>query len=284
MNAADPPLTLGALLAEARTRLDEPREAVLLVAHALGVSAVELYAHPERPIAPEEAQRALDLIARRATGEPVAYLTREREFYGLAFTVTPAVLIPRPETELLVDLALERLPVEKESRVLDLGTGSGAIAIAIARTRPHARVFAVERSPEALAVARGNAALHGLDNVAFVEGDWLKPFAGESFDLIVSNPPYVAAGDPHLAQGDLRFEPALALPSGTDGLDDLRRIIAAAPNHLHSGGWLLLEHGADQQPAVLDLLAAQAFTRCTGHRDLADLPRAVSAVRVKLPT
>ncbi|MGH8128153.1 MAG: peptide chain release factor N(5)-glutamine methyltransferase, partial [Gammaproteobacteria bacterium] len=239
----------------------------------------DLYAHPERPITPEEAQRTLDLIARRAAGEPVVYLTGEREFYGLAFTVTPAVLIPRPETELLVDLALERLPAEKASRVLDLGTGSGAIAIAIAHARPHACVFAVDRSAEALAVARGNAQRHNLDNLTFIHSDWLAPFADERFDLIVSNPPYVAAADPHLDQGDLRFEPKLALPSGVDGLDDLRRIIATAPNYLHNGGWLLLEHGADQQPAVLDLLAAQAFTQCTGHRDLANLPRAVSAQR-----
>lgn len=279
MNAADPPRTLGDLLAEARTRLGEPREAALFVIHALGVSAVDLYAHPERPVTPEETQRALNLIARRAAGEPVAYLTGEREFYGLAFTVTPEVLIPRPETELLVDLALERLPAEKASRVLDLGTGSGAIAIAIAHARPHTRVFAVDRSTEALAVARNNARRHDLGNLTFIHGDWLAPFAGEHFDLIVSNPPYVAIGDPHLERGDLRFEPKLALPSGVDGLDDLRRIIAAAPNYLRSGGWLLLEHGAGQQSAVLKLLAAQAFAQCTGHRDLADLTRAVSARR-----
>lgn len=279
MNAADPPLTLGALLVEARTRLGEPREAALFVTHALGVSAVDLYAHPERPVTPAETQRALDLIARRAAGEPVAYLTGEREFYGLAFTVTPGVLIPRPETELLVDLALERLPAEKASRVLDLGTGSGCIAIAIAHARPHTRVFAVDRSTEALAVARDNARRHDLGNLTFSHGDWLTPFAGERFDLIVSNPPYVAIGDPHLEQGDLRFEPALALPSGTDGLDDLRHIVAEAPAYLEPDGWLLLEHGADQQPAVLELLSRHGFTECEGHRDLAGLPRAVSALR-----
>jgi len=283
MNADAPPLTLASLLKQARGQLAAPREVNLLVCHALGLSLAALYAHPDKPVEAAAAQRSLALIRRRALGEPVAYITGEREFYGLALAVTPAVLIPRPETELLVELALERLPAGSESRVLDLGTGSGAIAVAIAHARPRARIFAVDRSPAALAVARGNACRHGLDNVAFVEGDWLAPFAGERFDLIVSNPPYVAAGDPHLEQGDLRFEPTLALPSGADGLDDLRRIVAAAPHHLRSGGWLLLEHGAEQQPAVLDLLATQAFIRCTGHRDLANLLRAVSAVRAKPP-
>lgn len=279
MNAADPPHTLGDLLAAARSRLGEPREAALLLTHALDISPVDLYAHPERPLTPDESRRTLDLVDRRAAGEPVAYLTGEREFHGLALNVTPAVLIPRPETELLVDLALERLPAKKEARVIDLGTGSGAIAVAIAHARPHARVFAVDRSAGALAVARDNAQRHNLDNLTFIEGDWLTPFAGERFDLIVSNPPYVAVGDPHLERGDLRFEPKLALPSGADGLDDLRRIITAAPQHLRSGGWLLLEHGAEQQPAVLDLLKAHGYADYRGHRDLASLPRAVSAQR-----
>lgn len=279
MNAVDSPLALGALLARARRMLPDPVEAGLLVRHALGLPRTALYAHPERTLTEGEWRRALALVERRAAGEPVAYIIGEREFYGLALTVTPDVLIPRPETELLVELALAHLSPTGANRVLDLGTGSGAIALAIAQARPRARVYAADRSPAALDVARGNARRQGLDNVCFVAGDWLAPFAGERFDVIVSNPPYVAAGDPHLGRGDLRFEPASALPSGEDGLDDLRRIVAAAPPHLHAGGRLILEHGAEQQAAVLDLLSAQAFTLCEGHRDLAGLPRAVLAAR-----
>lgn len=279
MNAEDLPLTLAALLAEARRRLPAPREANLLVGHALGLEAVVLYAHPERQLSAADAAHALDLVARRARGEPVAYLTGEREFHGMALRVTPQVLIPRPETELLVDLALERLPRAAPARVLDLGTGSGAIAIAIAGARPEARVVAVDRSPGALAVARDNVRRHGLVNVALVQGEWLRPLGNERFDMIVSNPPYVAAGDPHLGRGDLRHEPPSALAAGPEGLDDLRAIIAGAPGHLDLGGWLLLEHGADQQPAVLEMLAAHGLSECRGHRDLAGLPRAVSARR-----
>lgn len=279
MNAVDSPLALGALLARARRMLPPSGEAVLLVSHALGLPRAALYAHPERTLTDAEWRRALALVERRAAGEPVAYITGEREFYGLALTITPDVLIPRPETELVVELALAQLPPAGASRVLDLGTGSGAIALAIARARPRARVYAADRSPAALAVARGNARRHGLHNMCFVAGDWLAPFAGQRFDIIVSNPPYVAAGDAHLGRGDLRFEPASALPSGEDGLDDLRRIIAAAPGHLNVGGRLILEHGAGQQPMVLDLLSAQPFAGCEGHRDLAGRPRAVLATR-----
>ena len=279
MDTDDLPLTLAALLAEARRRLPAPREANLLVGHALGLEAVVLYAHPERPVGAADARRTLDLVARRARGEPVAYLTGEREFHGMTLRVTPQVLIPRPETELLVDLALERIPSGSPARVLDLGTGSGAIAIAIAGARPKARVVAVDRSPGALAVARGNAARHGLRNVELVQGEWLHPFGNERFDLIVSNPPYVAAGDPHLERGDLRHEPPSALAAGPEGLDDLRAIVAAAPEHLQPGGWVLLEHGAEQQPAVLEMLEAGGLSECRGHRDLAGLPRAVSARR-----
>jgi release factor glutamine methyltransferase len=279
MNNTDFPTTLNTLLAQARTRLAAPREANILVAHALGLSAVELYTHPERAVSPEESQRALAWVAHRAAGEPVAYLIGEREFYGLVLKVTPAVLIPRPETELLVELALARLPTEGALHVLDLGTGSGAIAIAIAHARPDAHVCALDCSAAALAVARGNAQRHHLDNLSFVQGEWLTPFAHEHFDLIVSNPPYVGADDPHLTRGDLRFEPALALPSGADGLDDLRRIIADASHYLRAGGRLILEHGTEQQPAVLELLTDHGFIEPLSHCDLAGLPRAVSAQR-----
>jgi release factor glutamine methyltransferase len=279
MNTADQPLTVGELLRRARAELTDPHEAVLLVGHALGLPDVTLYAHPEREVPADELARASRLVERRAAGEPVAYLLGAREFYGLPLRVTPDVLIPRPETELLVDLALERLDPDAPARVLDLGTGSGAIAVAIAQARPAARVFAVDRSEAALAVARGNAQCHDLSNLAFLQGEWFEPVAGQHFDLIVSNPPYVAAADPHLQRGDVRHEPVSALAAGPEGLDDLRRIIATAPEHLDAGGWLLLEHGADQQTAVLELLAARGFAGCLGHRDLAGLPRAVSARR-----
>lgn len=277
MTANELPPTLGSLLAEARARLPLPREAVILLSHALDVTAVTFYAHPELRIDDAAAKRARALIERRTCGEPVAYLVGKREFHGLLLDVSPAVLIPRPETELLVDLALARLPKDEAPTVLDLGTGSGAIALAIAHERPRAHITAVDHSAEALEVARQNASHHQLDNVTFARGDWLAPVAGERFELIVSNPPYVAAGDPHLGRGDLRFEPETALLSGADGLDALRRIIEAAPAHLDPGGWVLLEHGADQQAAVLQLLKARGFTDRRGHRDLADLPRAVSA-------
>ena len=279
MSTTDLPLTVGELLTQARAGLPQAREAVLLVAHALGLSAVDLYAHPERPVSAAEAQGALGLVGRRLAGEPVAHLLGKREFYGLELRVTPDVLIPRPETELLVELALTRLETGTRARVLDLGTGSGAIAIAIAHARPGIRMVAVDRSSAALSVARANAERHRLGNLAFLEGAWFEPLSDQGFDLIVSNPPYVAAADPHLLSGDVRFEPMAALTAGPEGLDDLKAIIAGAPAHLREGGWLLLEHGADQQEAVLELLAAAGFIECRGHEDLAGLPRAVSARR-----
>jgi len=279
MSTPDLPLTLGELLRQARAGLPHPREANLLVAHALGLSAVDLYAHPERAVNAAEAQRVNALVVRRGAGEPVAHLLGTREFYGLELRVTPDVLIPRPETELLVDLALARIEPGARAQVLDLGTGSGAIAVAIAQARPEVHVVAVDRSEAALSVARGNAEHHHLDNLSFVQGTWFEPLTGQSFNIVVSNPPYVASADPHLKRGDVRFEPLTALAAGPEGLDDLRAIISEAPKHMNKGGWLLLEHGADQQAAVLELLASEGFSECLGHNDLAGLPRAVSARR-----
>ncbi|MDN5865759.1 MAG: peptide chain release factor N(5)-glutamine methyltransferase [Gammaproteobacteria bacterium] len=270
------PHSLAELLASARAQLDDPREAALLVGHALGLSREMLYAHPERTLSPEECEQALALVARRADGQPVAYLTGQREFYGLALQVGPAVLIPRPETELVVELALERMKGIASPAVADLGTGSGAIALAIAHERADARVTATDRSPEALVVAANNARQLDIANVKFVQSDWLESLEHERFDVIVSNPPYVAVGDPHLEQGDLRFEPSAALSSGPDGLDDIRRIALEAKRYLKPNGNLILEHGADQQADVSALLAEQGYTDITGHRDLAHLPRAVS--------
>lgn len=186
------------------------------------------------------------LLARRQAGEPVAYLLGRQGFWSLELEVSPATLIPRPETELLVELALARLPAGQSLRVADLGTGSGAIALALARERPQAHVVATDASAEALTVARRNAARLGLGRVEFRDGDWLVPLAQERFDLIASNPPYIEQDDPHLAQGDLRFEPPAALASGADGLDAIRVIVRDAGRHLHPGGWLLLEHGWNQ--------------------------------------
>jgi len=242
-----------------------------LLQHALEVNRAYLLAHPEH--VPDAGQHAAytKLLRRRLDGEPVAYILGEREFFGLKFRVTPATLIPRPETELLVELALAH--VRPQGRVLDLGTGSGAIALAIAHARPDAQVTAVDISVAALDVARQNA--HGLGgvNVHFLHSDWFAALDAACFDLIVSNPPYIAAGDPHLARGDLCFEPRTALASGTDGLDDIRRLIAGAMAHLNAGGWLLLEHGYDQAAASRSLLLSHGFDEVFSAMDLAGIER-----------
>jgi release factor glutamine methyltransferase len=208
------------------------------------------------------------LVARRVAGEPVAYLTGRRGFWSFDLTVTPATLIPRVETELLVELALARLPRDREPRIADLGTGSGAIALALAHERPRARVVATDASDAALAVARDNAIALGIDNIDLRRGDWLAALSGERFDLIASNPPYIASDDPHLGVGDLRHEPAAALASGCDGLDAIRVIVRDAPAHLVTDGWLLLEHGLEQGRAVRDLLHAAGFVDVATEHDL----------------
>lgn len=269
----DPSLpTAAALLRQARARI-EAHEAPLLLAHVLGRSAAWLYAHGDDPVAQADARRFHELVERRAAGEPVAYLTGRRGFWTLDLAVSPETLIPRPETERLVELALERVPEGVPTRLLDLGTGSGAIALALARERPAADVTATDRSAGALEVARRNALEHGIANVEFLQGDWFAPVAGMRFDLIASNPPYIAATDAHLARGDLRFEPATALASGEDGLDALRAIAAGAPAHLRPGGWLLVEHGLEQGAQVRALLAAAGLEQVETTRDLEDRDR-----------
>ena len=249
----------------------EAREARLLLAHATGFSEAAVLAFPERSLSPEAEQRFMDFAARRRDGEPVAYILGRKEFYSLSLAVNPAVLIPRPETELLVELALQR----EFSTVLDLGTGSGAIALAIKKHRPRARVVAVEASAAALEVAKRNGVALGL-GVEWRHGKW---FSGldERFDLIVSNPPYVATGDRHLAE--LRYEPASALVSGADGLDAIREIVAAAPAHLLPGGWLFLEHGIGQDAAVRELLERAGLEEVQTWPDLAGIPRVSGAKR-----
>jgi release factor glutamine methyltransferase len=259
---------------------DAQAEAGVLLAHALGVDRGWLFAHAGDALAPDAAARFEALLAARIAGTPVAHLTGRRGFWTFDLAVSPDTLIPRPETERLVELALARLPSDRPLRVLDLGTGTGAIALALAAERPAARVVAVERSPGAAAVARGNAAALGLAaRVSVREGDWFDPVAGEHFDLIASNPPYIEDDDPHLSRGDLRFEPRTALASGADGLDDLRLIASAAPAHLAPGGWLLLEHGWRQGEAVRTLLRAAGFTDVGTDVDLEGRDRVTSGRR-----
>jgi release factor glutamine methyltransferase len=250
-----------------------PVDAQVLLAHALGCARSWLAAHGDEPLPRLQADAYFALAKRRRDGEPVAYLTGTREFWGLSLRVTPDVLIPRPETETLVELALEWLPRDGAPRMLDLGTGSGAIALAIAAERPRARVVATDASAAALAVARDNAKRLALANVEFAQADWYDGVPDGAFDVIVSNPPYVAAGDPHLAEGDLRYEPAGALASGVDGLAALRTIIAGAPARLARNGALAVEHGYNQSPAVQELLHEAGFSEITVRRDLAGIPR-----------
>jgi len=264
--------TVRSLLDFARGRID-PGEAGLLLAQVLGRPRGWLFAHGGDAVEAGAAARFESLLARRESGEPVAYLCGQRGFWTLDLSVTPETLIPRPETELLVELALSRLPDDRALQVADLGTGSGAIALALASERPRARVLATDASPGALAVARGNAERLGLGNVEFRHGDWFDALPGLRFDLIASNPPYIAAGDPHLAQGDLRFEPPGALASGADGLDAIRAIVAAAPAHLLPGGWLLLEHGWTQGTAVRALMQVAGFSGVSTQPDLEERDR-----------
>ena len=268
-------MTLGEALAAARGQIDR-LDARLLLQYATGCSHDDLLARPEMPvIAPAYAQFA-EWVARQAAGEPFAYLVGEAEFRGRVFQVSPAVLIPRPETEVLIDLALAKLAGLTAPRLVDLGTGSGIVAISLALECPAAQVAAVDLSADALAVARNNAGRLGA-RVDFRQGDWFAPLAGERFDLVVSNPPYVADGDPHLALNGLPFEPKMALTDGADGLACIRRIITDAPKHLKPGGWLLFEHGYDQGEASRNLLTAAGFKAASTFPDLAGIDRVSGA-------
>jgi release factor glutamine methyltransferase len=279
--------SIAALLQAARQQIPAA-EARLLLGHVLQQSAAWLESHRDDPVDAADAEKMSALAGRRAAGEPIAYLIGLREFYGRDFMVTPAVLIPRPETELLVDLAREKVGVTAGNprgtggvaRILDLGSGSGCLAVTLALEIPGVQLTAVDISSAALAVARGNASRLGA-SVEFVESNWFAALVPARYDLIVANPPYVAAGDAHLVAGDLRYEPVDALTDHADGLSAIRTIIFSAADWLNPGAWLLIEHGYDQAEAVADLLATAGFVEVEQHRDLAGIIR-VSGARVML--
>jgi release factor glutamine methyltransferase len=273
MGAVEAGWTIEALLRE--SGLPRP-EAEILLRSALGLERAHLIAHREEAVDLSRLSTARAWFARRRSGEPIAYITGSREFYGLALRVTPKVLIPRPETEQLVDLALRRLPSGSSKRVLELGTGSGAISIALASLKPESEITATDISEAALEVARGNARAHGV-KIDFVLSDWFEAIGPRPFDLIVSNPPYVAAGDPHLEQGDLPFEPRLALLGGDDGLACIRKIAAGARERLGPGACLLMEHGYDQRERCVALLRDLGYSEVGDFPDLAGLPRVCAA-------
>ncbi len=272
--------TIGEAWRLARQRIDR-LDARLLIEHVASCSHADLLAHPSRPLSARQVRQLEALVQRRTSGEPLAHLVGSVGFYGREFRVNADVLVPRPETELLVELALERVRALHEPAVADLGTGSGVLAISLKCLCPQARVVAVDLSPAALAVARMNAALHGV-SIRFLEGDWYGPLGGERFDLIVANPPYVAMSDPHLESGGLPFEPRMALTDGVaggDGLDCTRVIVGGAAMHLLPGGCLLIEHGHDQGEAVRQLLQEAGLAGMATWSDLAGIER-VSAARV----
>jgi len=252
-------------------------ESQMLLQHLLSVNRAWLIAHDSDMIE-EQTQTAFNaLVERRFTGEPIAYILGEREFYGLPLKVTPDTLIPRPDTETLVEAALAKLPTNQACNILDLGTGTGAVALAIAHNRPQSNVTAVDASEAALQVAKENAENLAIQNTSFMLSNWFAALQNNTFDIIVSNPPYIEEQDPHLSQGDLRFEPPSALASGVDGLDDIRQIIKEAPSYLKPNGWLMLEHGYNQATCVAKLLLDNKFNAISHVRDLAGIARVTIA-------
>lgn len=268
--------TIRQLLAQAGTDIgsDSARlDAEVLLAHVLDRPRSYLLAWPDAVPTDTQLRAFRSLVERRARGEPVAYLTGNREFWSLQLNVTPDTLVPRPETETLVAAALEWLPTDRSLRIADLGTGSGAVALAIASERPHCHIIATDRSSAALETARRNAGRAGLDHVEFRQGDWCAALATDTFDLVVSNPPYIASSDAHLLQGDVRFEPRMALAAGPAGMDDIERIADCVRAHLVGNGALLLEHGFRQGATVRALLAALGYRDIATLNDLAGLER-----------
>jgi release factor glutamine methyltransferase len=248
-------------------------DAELLLCSVLKKERSFLHTWPERELEQSDYSLFIYLLIRRIKGEPVAHILGERDFWTLNLEVTPDTLIPRPETELLVELALEHIPQDQPLQILDLGTGSGAIALSLASERPLAHITATDFSSAALEVAKQNAAKHQLKNISFIQSRWFSEISNQNFDFIVSNPPYICEADPHLDQGDVRFEPRSALTSGKDGLDDIREIISQAHNYLSNHGVLLLEHGYDQADAICDLLISAGFEQVSDHFDYNNQPR-----------
>ncbi|MGP1716842.1 MAG: peptide chain release factor N(5)-glutamine methyltransferase [Methylophilus sp.] len=250
-------------------------EAQILLMQILDVNRAWLLAHATDVVPDQPVQDYTHLVQRRLLGEPIAYILGYREFFGLKLKVTADTLIPRPDTETLVEAALQK--ITQPWQILDLGTGTGAIALALARHAPLSHVTAVDASEAALKVAETNRQNLQLENISLLHSHWFSQLADQRFDLIVSNPPYIEAADQHLSQGDLRFEPLSALAAGEDGLADIRQIIAQAPDYLNDGGWLLLEHGYNQGEAVQDLYQLAGFRHIQTLRDLGDNPRVTLA-------
>ena len=248
-------------------------DAEVLLASILEKNRSHLHAWPEKILPQETCEKFQQLVKRRVSGEPVAYLTGQREFWSLPLAVSTDTLIPRPETETLVTLALEKIPADRCLHIADLGTGSGAIALAIATERPRCRIVATDMSAKALDCAASNASRLGITNISFSQGNWCDPLPGEPLDLILSNPPYIEEQDVHLGQGDVRFEPRGALAAGPDGMEDLKRIVACAHPRLREGGWLLLEHGYNQADRVKKQLGKHGYREISSHRDETGLDR-----------
>ena len=267
---------ISSILRDAGLKLDNRLEAEILLSSVLDQPRAWLYAHGTDPVDPSDQQAFEQLITRRSAGEPVAYILGYREFYGRTFATSPAVLIPRPETELLVDLALQHLKMPSP-KIVDVGTGSGCIALTLAAERPAWNITAVDQSPEALEVCSSNASALGLDRIRIIQSDLLASLQSERFDCIVSNPPYVAQDDPHLCRGDLRFEPRLALSAGETGLDLIRRLIKQARMQLVQDGLLIIEHGYDQGKAIRQLMSDSGFVGVTTHQDLSNIDRVTIA-------
>jgi release factor glutamine methyltransferase len=255
-------------------------DAQILLAHCLKKPISYLLTWPEKNILPEQGEHFLLLLTRRGQGEPIAHLVGHRAFWSLDLKITKDTLIPRPETELLITLILKSISEKKTISLVDLGTGSGAIALSLAQERPHWQITATEKSAAALLVAQENARLTQIDHIVFLHANWCKPFKKNQFDIIVSNPPYIAPNDPHLINGDVRFEPRGALIADDDGLKDLKQIITQATHCLKPGGQLFLEHGFEQGPVVRDLLANAGFMEIKTHKDLAGLDRVSAGVSV----
>ena len=272
------------LLRQASAQLDASPsarlDAEILFCHVLGIDRSHCHAWPEKNVATEDEQRFLELIQERQQGVPIAYLTGEKEFWSLTLHVKRGVLIPRPETELLVEQALTLIPADKAMHIADLGTGTGAIAIAIASERPHCKVSACDLNSDTLELASSNAKRLGIENIHFIQSDWCSALADNSLDIILSNPPYIAARDPHLSQGDVRFEPETALVSGSDGLDDIRQIVQQCRRILKKDGQLFLEHGYDQENAVQQIFRDNSYSDIATHKDLGGLARVSRGVAI----